>query len=135
MSNGDVLWAWIAGALVSLALLFALSHQDRPPYSTAQDDMFTYEMGLGGGRHAQDPREREGWERTGAAPPRHAADAFPYDAFPYDAFTDDPYGALDLMERTVPIALPPLLSLGGRPAVAEDPSMLDPEHDPRKTPP
>lgn len=130
MSNGDVLWAWVAGVLISLGLLFALSRQDKLTESTVQNDMFTHEVTLGEHHRALGAREREArnrddWERTGATPPRHDT----------GVFTEELFGTLDLMERVVPIT-PPIDSLGdapanGTPAVAEDPSM----QRTRKTPP
>ncbi|MDQ2104448.1 hypothetical protein [Azospirillum isscasi] len=65
MNNSDVLWAWVAGVTVSLALLVWLSRMDRPP-ADAADGRFTLpDMAMGAAGW-----DYEAWERTGGTPPR-----------------------------------------------------------------
>lgn len=100
MSNGDVLWAWVAGILVSLVLLGALSRTEGPRNATAYDENFTLpEATLGVAQW-----DRDEWELTGGTPPRsRAADAL--------------HDMLDLFERIVPERD----LLDGNTAVAEEP--------------
>ncbi|MBK3777486.1 hypothetical protein JJL56_06615 [Azospirillum sp. YIM DDC1] len=86
MNNSDVLWAWVAGVAVSLALLAGLSGADGPP-PHATDGHFTLpEMGMGASGW-----DYEAWERTGGTPPRPESG---------DALAR----ALDLLEGAVPAA-------------------------------
>lgn len=101
MSNGDVLWAWVAGILVSLGLLVLLSRAGERTVSTAYDENFTLpEATLGAAQW-----DRQEWELTGGTPPhRSRAD-------------DALYDMLDLFERIVPEHE----LLDGNTAVAEEP--------------
>ena len=102
MSNGDVLWAWVAGILVSLGLLVVLSRAGGPMGTTAYDENFTLpEATLGAAQW-----NRQEWELTGGTPPhRSRAD-------------DALYDMLDLTERIVPEHE----LFDGNMAVAEEPS-------------
>ena len=65
MNNSDVLWAWVAGVTVSIALLVGLSRADGPQ-THAMDGHFTLpDMAMGAAGW-----DYEAWERTGGTPPR-----------------------------------------------------------------
>ena len=86
MGNGEVVWAWVAGLLVTLVLLVALSRLDgRGAGSRGYDETFTlHEATLGAAQW-----DVKAWERTGGTPPR---------APPEEPLND----ALDLMDRLLP---------------------------------
>ncbi|WP_448204472.1 hypothetical protein [Azospirillum sp. sgz302134] len=86
MTNGDVLWAWVAGILVSLVVLVVQPRLHDPGHPSAYDGSFMLpEATLGAGQW-----DLEQWERTGGTPMRAGSD-------------DRLYGTLDLMERIVPV--------------------------------
>lgn len=69
MNNGDVLWAWIAGIAVSVALLVGLSHAKRPDNTIlANRTLILPDAPLGAQQW-----DVEAWERTGGTPPRAQA--------------------------------------------------------------
>lgn len=66
MTNGDVLWAWIAGIAVSIVLLVALSHSGKPDNSiSASRNLTLPDAPLGAQQW-----DVEAWERTGGTPQR-----------------------------------------------------------------
>lgn len=95
MSNGDVLWAWIAGTAVTVGLLVALSHGKDPDNTIIANRILTLPDAPLGAQQW----DREGWERTGGTPPRP----------PVQEALHDMLDALDLV-------LP-----DGNPAEAEEP--------------
>lgn len=101
MSNGDVLWAWVAGILVSLVLLGALPQHKGPKDTAAYGENFTLpEATLGAAQW-----DLDAWELTGGTPPRsRGADAL--------------YDMMDLFERIVPERE----LLDGNPAAAQEPA-------------
>ncbi|MCW2236004.1 hypothetical protein [Azospirillum canadense] len=66
MTNGDVLWAWIAGIAVSITLLVTLSQAKHPDNTIiANRTLILPDAPLGARQWDMDA-----WERTGGTPPR-----------------------------------------------------------------
>lgn len=66
MTNGDVLWAWIAGIAVSVTLLMTLSHAKHPDNTIlANRTLILPDAPLGARQW-----DVEAWERTGGTPVR-----------------------------------------------------------------
>ncbi|KAA0677482.1 hypothetical protein [Roseomonas genomospecies 6] len=65
MNNSDVLWAWVAGVTVSLALLAGLSGAEGPSPHPADGHFMLPEVAMGAAGW-----DYEAWERTGGTPPR-----------------------------------------------------------------
>lgn len=87
MNNSDVLWAWVAGVVVSLILLATVSRTGPPAGRSPADGRFILpEVALGAGHW-----DFEEWERTGGTPHRAAAN-------------DGSLDALDLLEGVLPAA-------------------------------
>ncbi|MBP2293145.1 hypothetical protein [Azospirillum rugosum] len=96
MTNGDVLWAWIAGIAVSITVLVALS-QAKKPYDTIVADRI---LTLPDAPLGAQQWDVEAWERTGGTPPRaHVQDTL--------------HDVIDALEIVLP---------DGNPAVAEEPA-------------
>ncbi|CAO3372616.1 hypothetical protein [Azospirillum argentinense] len=65
MNNSDVLWAWVAGVALSIALLVGLSRADGPRTHTMDGHFTLPDMAMGTAGW-----DYEAWERTGGTPPR-----------------------------------------------------------------